>query len=422
MAATLSSLSRPAPAIPLFRSSVIVFLGNSAARLLGFAFSIAAARLLLPSEYGLLAFSLSVAAIAATLLTTAPRGLARFLSRYRDDQGTQDAYFSNWLVVVGLTLGGSGLLLIPISALAGLSGWMILGIAANLIGVAVFEAYREIQRGLGHFATTGTYYILANALQLGAILAAAALGFRSAALFLVVYGLSSIAALGPMQLVAPIDLRFARQTLAWDRVRVISRFVRPLLFTAVFYAIWFGADLILVQRFLGPAMGGNYAVAKVLAGVLALAPIAIQTVVTPSVARLTEPEVRRYVVRVLALACSVTIPVTAALLLLARPLIAVVYGSKYPGAIGPLGILVLGFALHAVYRVLESFWIGLGRPRISAAASAVAMICTVTIALVLVPRMGMVGAAIAFAAGSASQLAVMATYTAWTIRPWRALP
>ena len=310
MAATLSSLSRPAPAIPLFRSSVIVFLGNSAARLLGFAFSIAAARLLLPSEYGLLAFSLSVAAIAATLLTTAPRGLARFLSRYRDDQGTQDAYFSNWLVVVGLTLGGSGLLLIPISALAGLSGWMILGIAANLIGVAVFEAYREIQRGLGHFATTGTYYILANALQLGAILAAAALGFRSAALFLVVYGLSSIAALGPMQLVAPIDLRFARQTLAWDRVRVISRFVRPLLFTAVFYAIWFGADLILVQRFLGPAMGGNYAVAKVLAGVLALAPIAIQTVVTPSVARLTEPEVRRYVVRVLALACSVTIPAT----------------------------------------------------------------------------------------------------------------
>ena len=123
----------------LVRSSAIVFAGNSAARLLGFLFAVASARILGTQDFGRFAFGLTVASIAAILVTNAPRGLSRFLARAQDARQEQDNYFSNWLIVVALTLGVSGLLLGPISALAGIEGWMVVAVGANLLGVTVFE-------------------------------------------------------------------------------------------------------------------------------------------------------------------------------------------------------------------------------------------------------------------------------------------
>ena len=63
--------------------------------------------------------------------------------------------------------------------------------------------------------------------------------------------------------------------------------------------------------------------------------------------------------------------------------------------------------------VLESLWVGLGHPRIVAIASGLAMVCTLSLGLILIPRIAEAGAAIAFAAGSAVQLAVIGSFTAW---------
>jgi len=65
----------------LIRSSAVVFAGNSTARLLGFLFSVVAARVLGTQDFGRFAFGLTVASIAAILVTNAPRGLSRFLAR-----------------------------------------------------------------------------------------------------------------------------------------------------------------------------------------------------------------------------------------------------------------------------------------------------------------------------------------------------
>jgi O-antigen/teichoic acid export membrane protein len=190
----------------LARSSAVVFAGNSTARLLGFLFAVAAARILGTQDFGRFAFGLTVASIAAILVTNAPRGLSRFLARAHDDRQEQDTYFSNWLMVVLLTLGVSALLLAPISALTGIEGWMVVAVGANLLGVTVFETYREAQRGLRRFTAMVVFYLAANLIQLCAILLAGRVGWRSPSLFLTIYGLASLVALVVMQRASPIAL------------------------------------------------------------------------------------------------------------------------------------------------------------------------------------------------------------------------
>jgi len=402
----------------LIRASALLFVGTSTARLLGFLFSVAAARILLAADFGRFAYGLTIASIAAILVANAPRGLSRFLARHEADRRQQDSYFSNWLVVVALTLAVSFLLLQPIALLAGLSGWIIVAVGANFLGVAVLETYREAQRGLHRFTAVVVFYVAANLIQLVAILLAAGLGWRSPALFLTIYGLSSLGALALLQQATPIALSVVTKDLAWRRVASIVRYVRPLVFQTVFYAIWAGTDMVLVGRILGPTRTGNYAAAKTLVTVLALAPLAIGIVAGPEVARLRQRGghgLRQYVSVSLALTAAITAPLVAVLVLFKHPIILLLFGTKYPLASRPLTVLAVGMALYGLSLVLENLWIGLGHPRIAAIASGIAMVCTISLGLVLIPRIAEAGAALTFAAGSAVQLSILAAYTAWVL-------
>src|SRR5260370_27005259 len=143
-------------------SSAIAFAGLTVARLLGFLFSVAAARILVPVDYGRMAYGLAVAAIASVLLSSSPIGLSRFLARENDDLARQNVHFSKWLGRFPVLLGTSLLMVAPISWAGGLGGWMVVGVGANLVGTAVLETYREAQRGMGRYGLQAVVYRLAE--------------------------------------------------------------------------------------------------------------------------------------------------------------------------------------------------------------------------------------------------------------------
>jgi O-antigen/teichoic acid export membrane protein len=191
-----SRLLRLAPDLELISRSAVVLVGFSAARLLGFLFAVAAARVLSPEDFGRMTYALAIAALASVLISAAPCGLSRYLARHSEERAVQEDYLANWLTVVGLLLAGSMLVALPIAALLGLGMWIVAGIAANLVGVTVIESYKEVQRGLDRFTSMAVCYALANLIQLIAVLGAAAAGWRSPALFVTIYGLSDLVACG----------------------------------------------------------------------------------------------------------------------------------------------------------------------------------------------------------------------------------
>ena len=393
------------------RSSALLFVGNATARFLGLLFMVAAARLLAPASYGLMAYAVAVAGIGTTLINNAPTGLSRFLARNRDDPAEQDVYFSNWLAIVAVILAASVVLLVPLAVFSGLTGWTMLGLAAILVGMAVFVTYREAQLGLERFGPMVLFYVAANAIELVVILGAGWAGWRDPALFLVVYGLSSVGALVLMQAISPLRLRFVPSALAWARLRMTAMFTLPLMLQTGFYAVWFGADVILLKHFWPSSATGSYAAAKTLVAVLVLAASAISTSVKPRAARYARDRFRSFLLRAVALTAAVVIPSLVVFVLLGHLIVAVTFGSSYEAAGAPLPWLAVGMSCYAFYIVFESVVIGIGRPGIDATATGAGMVITIGAGLVLVPAGGPTGAALAFTLGAAVQLLVIVGFT-----------
>ncbi len=401
----------PDPA--LLRSSFAVLLGFGLAKLFGFLFQVAAGRLLDPAGYGRLSYALAVATVLSVLLTTAPLGLSRFLARHEGDRERRNLYYTNWLAMVAIVLGFSAVITMVVARPLGLDGWLVAGLLANLLGVAALETYREVQRGLGRYTLQSVFYVLANVLQLVAVLALALAGRRSPALFLIVYGLSGVAALLALAPVSHLDVAFRPSALGWSRIRGIAGFARPVLLQAVFWNLWYSGDLILVQHLRSEASTGSYGAAKAIANGFMLIPSAVAFVLTPRVARLSEREVGRFLVRVLVFTAAVTLPLATALVVLARPLTASVFGGKYEAAAVPLMVLTAGMAMYGLKSVLDSCWLGIGHPIVDTVTAGVAAAVTLGSGLWLIPRAGLVGAGLAFSAGALGQLLVAGAVTVW---------
>jgi O-antigen/teichoic acid export membrane protein/glycosyltransferase involved in cell wall biosynthesis len=396
----------------LVRSSLAVLVGFGTARALGFLFQVTAGRVLSPDGYGQLTYALAVANIAGVLITTAPLGLSRFLSRSSGNRSEQEKFHVNWLAAVGLVLGFSAVVTAAFATQVGLGGWMLIGLLANLLGATALETYREVQRGLERYVRQAVFYVLANLVQLAVVLAASNLGWRSPALFLFVYGLSSVTAL---VLMAPAGrgLRIDPGALRGRRVVRILGFMRPVLLQAVFWNVWFNADLILLQHLRSAAETGTYAAAKTIATGLTLVPTAVAFVFGPRVARLPEAEVRASLLRAMGVTALVTVPLALAGAALAGPLTTGLFGGRYAPAALPLVVLLAGTVPYGLRSVLDSTWLGLGRPVVEMAGSGAGMLVTLAMGVWLIPPAGAVGAAAAFSAGALAQLLVEGVVAVW---------
>lgn len=264
-----------------------------------------------------------------------------------------------------------------------------------------------------NFGPMTVFYILANLAQLIGIIGAALLGFRDTALFVAIYGLSNLAGLVVIELLAPMPLSFVLASLRRGLARRIAVFSWPLLLQTGLFAVWFGSDLILVRMFLAPPLTGDYAAAKTLVNLVALPAGAIGGSMVSVIAGLSGPPFRRYMSRALVLAAAVIVPSLLVLVIFGGPIVRLIFSAKYPHAAAPLPWLAVGMGAYAFYLVLESVWVGMGRPVIDAVATGAGMVVTLAAGVVLVPTAGLAGAAGAFALGAVVQLVAIMAFTVW---------
>jgi len=167
----------------------------------------------------------------------------------------------------------------------------------------------------------------------------------------------------------------------------------------------------MVRFFLPATNTGDYAASKTLVNLIALPAGAIGSALVPRIATLTGPPFRRQLVKALLLAAALAVPALVVLVALGKPIVALVFGARYPHAVEALPWLAAGMCAYAFYVVLESVWVGLGRPLIDAVATACGMVMTIAIGLVLISGTGLPGAGAAFALGALTQLAVIGAFT-----------
>jgi len=154
-------------------------------------------------------------------------------------------------------------------------------------------------------------------------------------------------------------------------------------------------DVFIVNYFLGPASVGLYGVGTKLAELVWYFPNAVSFVIFPKASATKAREMNRFTPRIFKLTLALSAVAGMGLAIIGRPFITIVYTTDFVAAYLPMLALLPGVVLLGSGRVLTNDIAGRGYPQYNSVNSALALVLTIIFDLLLIPRMGILGAGIA---------------------------
>jgi O-antigen/teichoic acid export membrane protein len=178
-------------------------------------------------------------------------------------------------------------------------------------------------------------------------------------------------------------------------------------------------DLFVVNYFLGPAAVGIYGVAVSLAELMWFLPDAVGFAVFPRAAA-GRAEVQTAGWRFAVMSTAATAAGAMVLALSAPAIIGIIFSPAFSSAYPALLALLPGAVLMSGAKVLANEIVGRGYPQYNAIIAGIALTVTITLDLILIPRLGIVGAAIASSLAYGTQVAFVVYFWSMLRRTWRA--
>jgi len=156
-------------------------------------------------------------------------------------------------------------------------------------------------------------------------------------------------------------------------------------------------DMFLVNLLVGPAAAGIYTVAVRLTEQLWMISQSVSTVIFPRLSAMANDETARRAFTPLMARIVLWVTLAAAGLLagIAQPLIRLLFGSEFIGAVAALLILLPGIVLLSLGSVVANDFAARGWVGINMVLAALVLLVNTSANLVLIPQFGFVGAAIA---------------------------
>jgi len=332
------------------RSSLLIFAGSLVSAAMAFVVAYFATRTLGPSDYGRLATSNAVVVIMVGLtdfgVSTA---LVRFTSGHLAEKSRVAPYFQGAFrleLVVGLLilvatlftpqianfLGGPDMRL-PIYIGLISSFFLSIGAYTNAI-LQTYQRFKVMALLNATFSALRAVLFVALVVTSALTLANALIASLVVAVLTLIVGLVVIPKTG-------IRAPWADQRLA---LREMYGFGKWLIVSYSLNAVLSRLDIVLLSHFRPAAEVGHYAAALQLASFMPLLLSSLTTVLIPKVSVLPDGEVGAYLRKTLFGAAVVAV-VLAPIVLLAGPLIGIVFGDKYVDAVLPFQLIMLSFIL-----------------------------------------------------------------------------
>lgn len=392
--------------LPRFRSELIAQVSST---VITAAFVLLLARLLNPEEYGLLFLTISILSLLTVLgeAGVAKSG-ARYLAEYKERDPdlvplilrTSLVYnlITILVVVVGITVGHRHLArlfdqpeLVPLLLLGGL--FVVFGTLTMYIRLTL-QGLESIRLSAGiHLLTVLGRFVVAVGLVVLGYGVLGALGGYIVSYFLVT-SLGFLVLFSRFRTVSePPDGKKA------DIRSRVARYAVPLTATNTAKALELHVDTILVGFFLNPISVGFYVLGKQISQFIETPVYALGFALAPSYgsekAQGNIDRASEMYRSSLEYALLLYTPAAAGLIIVARPTILYVFGPGYLGAVPVLQLLSLYVLFRAVAIVSEKGLDFLGRARSLAYAKFPSLLLNVLLSVLLIPTIGVTGAAIA---------------------------
>jgi O-antigen/teichoic acid export membrane protein len=394
------------------REAGTVFGGNVLARALGFLFPLLLVHAVSKPDFATVSFFTGTGFFAASLiLNSLPVALTRHLAADgADPAGPHQPWLASAL------LGGFPVILVAIVIGEGLA--VAVGEPAGLMtimvtGLCLDAYYWGLMRGLGRFRLLVGYRAAANALQLALLAIVLGAGIGGVTIAIVIFAYVYVVPMLVIELWKhPIRtaLEGRGRPTRHTTLRLL-RFAGPTLVNGLAYAVFIQADVFFV-RLLDQNALGDYAIAKTLSQPITLVSFAIGVVILPRVARAASAaEQRRLLKPAIGFAAGFGLVVAAVYPLIDGFLVDHLLPKSYAPAADVLPRLVAGLAVLGIYSVLSEWWVGTGRPFLPAVTLGLGAAVTIGLQLLLTPRHGGQGAALALGGGALVALLLLGAFT-----------
>ncbi|QLG29576.1 flippase (plasmid) [Halorarum halophilum] len=365
--------------------------------------------LLTPEEFGRLNFALSVLVVVSILATLGlPKSVARYITDFTETDPGQIPHLvrRSLMYLAALTLVVSvGVVVVgrPVARMLGetaLVPFLLVGggyVAARsgtkFLG-ATFQGFNRV-------SWTAIVGVVNNASRLVFVVLFVLLGFGAVgALAGYVAGFVVAAAVG----FAALYFKFYRQYEPADEVeegltRRMLEYAVPLTATRGANVLDKKVDTVLVGVLMNMTAVGYYTVAKQVADFVAVPAASFGFTISPAIGEQQSGDrldrAANLYERSLEYVLLAYIPAAAGLILVAEPMIQYVFGGEYLGAV-PVVQVFSGFILvNAVNKVTSDGLDYLGRARSRAIVKSATAVSNFVLNLLLIPTMGVVGAAVA---------------------------
>ena len=372
-------------------------------------------RYLSQSDYGTLAYVLSIVAVGEAVAKFGMgQAVGRFLPIYHE-QERYDALFGAMSMAAGVTLSiGMAIALFPLAA-QGFLGWSFMGdqAASSLLLVLLFlvpvQAVDNLLTGVFAALTSPRLiffrrHVMAPGLKLLVVLFAI-LGHRGVLFLAVAYLAASVLGLavcGGML----IRLLRRRGLLAYFRLRSINMpwreillYAIPLLSVDLTQGLIYATNAVLLRHHGGFNEVAAFSAAYRLALMNHLVLACFATLFVPTASRMfarrDHEEINNLYWQTAIWIMTFSFPVFVATFAISKPLTLLIYGARYEQAAIILSLLSLGFFFNAAWGPNDYALRVFGRVRYILIINIVTTVLNLVAALLLVPRFGALGAAIA---------------------------
>lgn len=296
-----------------------------------------------------------------------------------------------------------------------------LPIRACLIAIPAYIALSNLGglfRARGRNLEAAAIVPLGAALTLIAVIVSWAL-HGDATQLVVMSTIASVAAYAVAQAFASIRLRWGRPAMTMRSVRELARYGGATHLGSILQTANYRLDLLLVAALGGVRQAGIYSVSIAVTEVLWLVPTVVSAIVGQRAASLSDDKslpLTLAVSRVSNLAMIATCILMVPVLLFGIPM---AFGASFRSAGGAAILLLPGTVALSMWKVLVGDLVGRGHPSSKSLTAGAGILVAVPLDLVLIPRFGVPGAAVAsslaYSVCAASSLVMFsrATGAAW---------
>jgi len=395
----------------------IEFIGRFIAVVSGAVLTVVLARLLGSNSYGLFSLTLSILAIAQIFSRLGiSKSAARYIAEYKEVEAGQIPHILRYsflytivsILLVSVAFAISHRYFADLLNEPDLAPLLLVGVliivfeTLNRYARSIFHGFEKIQAG-------AILHSIDRILRFGVAIILVILGYGAlGALFGYAFAFMVSSSVGLLYIYIHYYSDIERSQIESIIPKQIIEYALPLTATNTGNAIDRRVDSILVGFFVGPAGVAYYAVSKQIVNFVRMPVDALGYTLEPTYksqqAKGNTGTAARMYEEALSHGLLVYTPVAAGIALIAEPLIQLTFGGDYLGAVPVLHIM----AAYALLLVISSLSSGaldyLGRARARAIIRTVSAVGNILLNVILIPRLGVEGAAIA----------TVVTYSAYT--------